>query len=243
MVRRRNAGSYAQERVTRWFLAYAAHVGASGDGTHAITDLCRRFWPAVFAYLRRTGRSANDAARLADRFMLHLTAGNFLRYIKPEHDRFRPYLLLVVQRFLEEEWLRDCHANGGSSREAQWFDHYSEQELARFENSVADSAEAAFLRCWALIVVERAFKRLDTVAEGSDKKELYYALRPHLTSGVNRRSAELGALWLVSGTSLNLAVHRLRILYGELLRDEVRETLRYEEQLDVEIGELATAIN
>ena len=225
-------------RVTLWFLAYSSRYGEPRDAIFAVRELCWKFWPAIYCYLRRNGEAINGAAQQTATFLTHLFEGNYLRYVRPEHECFREFLLFSLKQSLAGEWDSASANRSKDSSSAFGLEQYSENQLTRFEPLPHQTPEEALNRRWALIILERAFKRLDLAGEGSAGRELYEALKPHLTSGLNGSARKLTDVCPRSATAINLAVDRLRSLYGSIVRDEVLETLRSGENLEAEIRQL-----
>lgn len=232
-----------KEPDTQWFRILRARLGEPRDDwAHDLRDLCVNYSPAVLAFLRRTGRSREESHALTFGFIMHLAEGNFLRYVRREHERFRIFLLEALKHVLGEPWFLSLGA------ECHWRDRAlcgEEKEL--FQPKVLDvaenlddlSPEDVFHRRWGFIVLRRAFERLEQSGKESCTRELFGALKPHLTAGLNLDSGEFRKRFSLSDTSLHLAIRRLRSLYGSFVRAEVRDTVRCTAQIEAEIRDLA----
>src|SRR5206468_41521 len=89
-----------------------------------------------------------------------------------------------------------------------------------------ETPERLFERDWALILIERAFARIECHYAGTGRAAAFARLKPVVAAepdaaGYARLAAELGA----TEGSLRVAVHRLRALYASALRDEIAATL------------------
>jgi len=58
--------------TTHWSVVLAAGTDASQAGRDALDQLCRAYWPPIYAYARRTGRSPEDARDLTQGFFARL---------------------------------------------------------------------------------------------------------------------------------------------------------------------------
>src|SRR5262245_50512227 len=57
--------------TTHWSAVLQAGAGASPASQKALELLCRRYWPAVFTYLRGCGFSSSDAEDLTQSYFVH----------------------------------------------------------------------------------------------------------------------------------------------------------------------------
>lgn len=84
---------------TDWSMLEAA----SDDASVAIDQLARRYWPAIFAYIRSTGRNVQDASDLTQGFVCDVLLGRRLFAVAdPQRGRFRTLLLTALKNYLTE---------------------------------------------------------------------------------------------------------------------------------------------
>src|SRR5207249_6583102 len=114
-------------------------------------------------------------------------------------------------------------------------------EEARYAQEAAtdETPEKLFERRWALTLLDRAMNRLRDEAAAADKQHQYERLSPFLS-----REAEAGdyasaaaALGMTSG-AVGVAVHRLRLGYREMVREEIARTVFSPSQIDEELHHL-----
>ncbi len=85
--------------------AAEADEAVAGD---ALEQLVRRYWAAVYAYIRRTGRDVHEAADLTQGFVCDIIISRRLcDYADPQRGRFRTLLLGAVQNYLREQHRHD----------------------------------------------------------------------------------------------------------------------------------------
>ena len=78
-------------------------VGPSADRT-TFEVLCKRYWKPVYAYIRIAWSKGNeDAKDLTQAFFLWLIEGDFLRNYDSKRGGFRPYLRVLLKRFVGHE--------------------------------------------------------------------------------------------------------------------------------------------
>jgi RNA polymerase sigma-70 factor (ECF subfamily) len=69
-------------------------------------------------------------------------------------------------------------------------------------------------------------------------QERFTALRPFLSSGQDVGYAEVGRTLGIGETAVRVAVHRMRRRFGELMREEIAETVSSAAEVDDELREL-----
>jgi len=97
----RRAGVYSPRRtgVSCW---------RPGNGTHRNRSLpwsssAKTYRYPLYAYVRRQGRSSEDAQDLTQDFFVHLLARGFPRGAAPERGKFRSFLLASLRHFLVDQ--------------------------------------------------------------------------------------------------------------------------------------------
>jgi len=106
--------------------------------------------------------------------------------------------------------------------------------------------EALFTRRWALAVLAQALDQLraEQQAAGADQLERFELLRDTLTSDGGRLPyRELAARLGLAEGAVQVAVHRLRRRYREVLRQRIALTVRDPAQIDDEIRDLFAALS
>jgi len=157
---------------TNWALIHDAALGdplPGGEGPNqALEQLVRRYWPAVFAYIRRTGRDVHEASDLTQGFVCDVLLGRqLLKSAHPDRGRFRALLMSTLQNYLHE-----VHRFNHRQKRAATFRPLSldEKALASVENVTAHSPEHAFSSEWGATLVRRVLDRVrkDCVASNLD---------------------------------------------------------------------------
>lgn len=212
-------------RTTRWALVRAASGAPTSARRVALETLCESYWPPIYAFVRRQGATPVQAEDLTQAFFARLLEKDDLRLADQERGRFRAFLLAALRNFLANERDRERAAKRGGGRAPLSLDSAALRELETgfgLEPAAVMTPEREFERAWARAVLERARTRLSAEQEGAGKLAQWRALEPHLAIlDEQRRGSELAR---TLGISEN-ALHRLRRRFGELVRDEVRETV------------------
>lgn len=234
----------ARFHTTLWEVVRVAGGDGSPERDQALEILCRAYWYPLYAFLRRRGEGAEDAADLVQGFFASLLARHDLQGVDPGKGRFRSYLLKALSNFTINEKDRQNAQKRGGGRAPLSFDAASAESRFLLEPVDGHSPERLFERSWALTVLERALDRLAQEQRGEGRRRLFEELRGHLTGD----PAEGGLLVVAEATgsstgAIKVALHRLRVRYRELLRREVGETLGEGESVEDELQVLLQALS
>ncbi len=228
--------------TTLWSVVLKAGSDDSVVAGRALEQLCHRYWYPLYAYVRRSGRAHADAADLTQSFFAQIIERRSLNGLSPGVARFRSFLLASLKNFLINEWQAANRFKRGGGRQIVSLDETADE---RYLAEPADNAtpDKLFEKRWALSVVELVLARLRNEFVSSEKPELFDALKPALSGEKLAQSyAEIGAAFGLSEGAVKVAVHRMRKRFGELLRAEVRESIRDEQDVDDEVRCLISAL-
>jgi RNA polymerase sigma-70 factor (ECF subfamily) len=212
--------------TTRWTVVLAAGHRGAPQAEIALEELCRTYWYPLYAYVRRHGRSHEDAEDLTQAFFARLLEKNYLEGISSEKGKFRAFLLVAFKRFLANESDRaGAQKRGGGAKplSLDWQDADTRYQINPADNL---SPDKLYDRTWALTILERVITRLrdENIAEGKGK--LYEHLKGFLMMGKGDIPyATTAAALEMSEGNVRVSIHRLRRRYRELLRDEITQTL------------------
>src|SRR6266853_493858 len=90
----------ARFEATRWTLVIEAKSPGARD---ALNQLCRIYWPPIYAFIRRQGFAPSDAADLAQDFFVHVLEHEALSRVAREKGKFRSFLQKSLTNFLHNE--------------------------------------------------------------------------------------------------------------------------------------------
>lgn len=215
----------------------AAGDSTRADAANALEELCRTYWPPLYAYVRHRGYPPTDAEDLTQQFFARLLAHNSLASADPARGRFRTFLLTSLQRFLISEWRRAVAQRRDLSQVVPLEPAAAESLIA--PAGPGEPPELGFDRCWADTLLRRALDRLQADYEANGRRALYEALKPFVwgeRSGAG--CGEIAAELRLSEGAARVAVHRLRSRFRELLRAEVALTVADEADVDAELRHL-----
>ena len=213
----------------------------------ALAELCRIYWRPVFAFIGRRGHSIPDAQDLAQDFFLMVLEGSLLKRADPNRGRFRSLLLKALQDFLIDDSIKKrTRKRGGDMQFVSWDDWMAEAPSHLSVPATAAegwSAEKFYDVRWAATAVEHALRRLGEECESRGRRRVFDVLGDWLAAEREDVSyQELSKTLGVSETSVKRLLHRLRVRYRELLREEVAQTVEKPEDVDEELRYLCAAL-
>lgn len=230
-------------KTTRWSMVIRASDLESDAAKRDMEHLCRACWYPIYAFVRRQNYSPEDAQDLAQGFFVHVLENNVLAHADPERGRFRSFLLGALRHFVSNEARKQRTEKRGGKVTFVPLEGESDEE--RFDREIAhpDSPERLFERNWAENLLQRAVKALEADYEGAGKLHLFKALQPYLAGSANPNSYEELAkeLGMSTGT-VAVSVFRMRKRYGELLRNEIAQTVDDPADVEHEIRLLLEAV-
>src|SRR5262245_6278923 len=109
-------GGAREFRTTHWSVVLAAGDTASPQSAEALEKLCRTYWLPLYAYVRRSGRSPEEAEDMTQAFFEHFLQSKAVSRADPQRGRFRTFLLTSLQNFIANEWRRARAEKRGGGR-------------------------------------------------------------------------------------------------------------------------------
>ena len=226
--------------TTRWSVVLRASARESDE---ALRQLCRDYWYPLYAFLRRRGLSTHDAQDVTQAFFLRLIDGSLHMQASAERGRFRSYLLGALQNFLANEQRRAQTQKRGGRETIVSIDELQAEQ--RFALELADelTPERQFERSWAVALLERVSVRLREDYEQAGRAALFEKLQPYIAGKTQLAGyGEIGRELAMSEGAVAVAIHRMRRRYGELLRDEIAQTVASPEEVEEEIAYLLAVV-
>jgi RNA polymerase sigma-70 factor (ECF subfamily) len=208
-----------------------------------LEDLCRAYWPPIYAYVRRHGYSVQDAQDLTQGFFARLLEKRALEAVDPARGRFRSFLLASLRNFLANEWDKSTARKRGGKEPLISFETLAAEPEADLAWTQELTAEKLFDRRWALAVLERVLSAIRAEYDRDGKTCLFEELKPTLTGQAEAAPyGEIAARLAMSEGAIKVAVHRLRHRYRTLLREEIAHTVSSPEMVEEELRSLFAAL-
>lgn len=235
----RSAGAFA---TTRWSIVLSAGRDGTPAARRALAQLCETYWPPLYAYLRRMDCSPQDAEDTVQGFFARLLETGDLADVDPVRGRFRSFLLVSLKHFLSNERDRARTVKRGGRRVIESLDVQTAESRFAREPAQNRTPESLFEREWALTLLDRVQHRLAAEQVARGKSERFAVLSPHLTGDAAEHYTDAATRLGMTENAVKVAVHRLRQRFGELLREEIAETVATPEEVDDEVNTLFEAL-
>jgi RNA polymerase sigma-70 factor (ECF subfamily) len=164
--------------------------------------------------------------------------------VSPKPGKFRSFLLTALKNFVANEIDRVKAQKRGGSHTILSLDFGNAERQYISEPTHQMSPEKLFEKSWALTVLEHTMNQLEAEFARSNKLKLFGHLRVYLTAETDTIPYRDVAVQLrMTEGAVKMAVHRLRIRYRELLRENVAQTVATQEQIDEEIRDLLSVLS
>lgn len=229
--------------TTHWSAVVQAGRPDSPETARALAELCRVYWYPLYAYVRRQGFDVPTAQDLTQDFFTKLLEKNYVGIADRKRGKFRWFLLTAFKCFLANEWDRARAQKRGGGAKPLSLDEMTAEERYRHEPADALTADQLYDRRWALDLLDRARQRLRDEYMTAGKRERLAHLEPFLSGGspttdYARAAAQLG----LSEAAIRQEAHRFKKRFGELLRDEVAQTVAKPDEVADELRYLIDVV-
>jgi RNA polymerase sigma-70 factor (ECF subfamily) len=195
-------------------------LDAAGGNPSEINRLLVRYRPPIVAFLRRMGKSREDAEDLAQEVLLKVGQTEFLRKADRERGRFRDLLLAVTRRTAVDQDRRRSAAKRGGGWKRVPLPGDGGGEDAKEPAAAGPDEEAEFSRLWAANLLQLALVRLRRECRARGTRH-FEALR--LTQYDGKSYREAAGLLGCKETDITNWVHagkrRLKEMVGEFIRE------------------------
>ena len=217
----------------------AAGGGDTPRGAEALNRLCAIYWYPLYVYVRRRGYSVADAQDRTQEFFTRLFERGSLAAADPARGRFRSFLVKSMSHFLSHEWEKARALKRGGGEETVSLDFASAERRYDLEPLDDETPDKIYDKQWALTLLNQVLDRLEQECAQEGKREWFENLRLTLTgSRESQPYADLAKTFGVSESAVKVAVHRLRLRYRALVREEIAGTIEHPEDVDDEMKHL-----
>jgi RNA polymerase sigma factor (sigma-70 family) len=227
--------------TTHWSVVLAAGRDDT-RGHEALDKLCRTYWRPLYFFVRRHGHSPADAEDLTQEFFARLLEKNAVGLADPARGKFRAFLLTSLRHFLTNEWERGKAQKRGGGARLISLDTGSAETRYGLQPVDQTTPENLFEREWFLTLLEQALSRLRAEHETAGKADQFVTLQGCLMGEPRRPYSELAVQLHMSEDAVKMAVHRLKKRCGELLQDEIAQTVSDRREIDEEMKRLLVVL-
>lgn len=226
-------------RTTAWSVVAGAQDSDHDKREQCLAKLCRLYWKPIYYYMRRRRQSHEDALDFTQEYFATFLEKDFVAAADRERGRFRTFVLVTVNRFLSKQIAKRRR------RDAKYSIHIklegSDDEMILPELSHGETAEDDFNRRWALSLLEATLERMRKECDEGRQKQYYEAFKLLLESHTSPEPLsyrQMADKLDVSETDITNFLHRGRNVFQKLLRDEIRQSVTTESEVDEEIEAL-----
>ncbi|MEM7230161.1 MAG: hypothetical protein AAF432_15245 [Planctomycetota bacterium] len=211
----------------------------------ALATLSERYWPPVYAYLRRTGSSSDEAAEITQGFFTDVI---FTRQLFQKANRDRARLRVLILSALKNYKIdRHRHETAGVRKLTLTGADVSEQE-ATLPTSDQLPPERVFDQHWATRVLQDALGRCEAHYRTSGKSGHWDAyvgqvLHPSLHNTEAKPLEEVAAaLGFSNANAVASALHVVKKRLMALLREVISESMTNDDEIDAEFDYLCSLL-
>jgi len=229
-------------QATRWSLILAIGQGDTAQAAPAREELCRTYWHAIYGVIRKRGYSVEDAQDFTQEFLVWLLERNAFKGLNPKIGKFRHFLLTALRNFLANKYDRSIAQKRHPGKPLVSLEDAENRYQAI--SAANHTEDMIFDRQWALAIVDRAMIRLreDQVARG--RGDLFEALRKFLSrEPTDGEYDALAKKFHTQNKAMAMAVSRLRRAFRDLVRDEIRQKVEDEKDVDGELQYLVKLLS
>lgn len=235
--------SHASFTATRWSLVVAARNEQTTAARHALGELCEIYWQPVYCFLRRRGHDPEDAMDITQGFIARLLEKADIGNADRERGRFRNFLLGAVIHYEANERAKARAKKRGGGKIPISIDAQTAEQRVRFEPADTRTPEAAYLRQWALALLDDTLAALRAEYAASGKSRIFERLHPLIAGEkTGTKYADMADELDLTEAALKVTVHRMRKRYRELLRERVAATVVSPDDVDDELRGLIDAL-
>lgn len=225
--------------LTHWSVIQAAQRGDPAAARAALGRIYELYHYPLYAFLRRQGRTPDEAQDLLQAFFVRMMEKEFLQAVDPQRGRFRTFLLTALKHFIINEAARGNAQKRGGGQAHLSLDQAEAESRYRTEPRHAVTPETLYERRWALTLLQNVEERLAGEWLSAERQALFRFLLPTLTR--DAQAAPYAEIARQTGTTLSAvqnAARRLRQRFGDLLRQELAAHVADPRDVDDEVSSL-----
>ena len=220
--------------ATMWSMIQAARQDE--EALTGLERLGRAYWRPLYVFARQRGADHDAASDAVQGFFEHLLSQEMLRNVQRGEVRFRSFLLRCFTNWLANEFKKAHAAKRGGNARVLAMDEFGSRidEPALIEGEAPDRA---YDRGWARAMVDQALRRLELELEQRERSAFLQELRRRVfaTNGESPDWEGLAARHDMNHGAVRKAATDLRRRFGVLLREEVRNVVSSDDEVDEEL--------
>jgi len=222
-------------------------VAAQGPGTAeaeaALEKLCATYWRPVFTFICRSSPNGDVAKDLTQGFFERFLEKHYFLDADPTRGRFRSFLLACVKHFVANQRDKQRAQRRGGGAIPLSIDQLLAESGTELESNPALTPDRSYERQWAHSMLANVKSKLREEYAVSERSEVFEALHVYLAG--NREEApyqEVGEQLQMRVATVKKNVERMRRRFGEILREEIAQTVLHPSEIEDELRFLRAAL-
>lgn len=226
--------------TTRWTLILQARESPAAR-QRAFEELAKVYWRPLYVYLRSKGLDATQAQDTTQELLLQLMQRDVVAKVDPARGRLRAYLKTAAANHLVHEHEKTSAQKRGSGARVVPID----EKLAERLPYDTASPDQAFEREWALLVMHRALEALKAEFDSGARQGPFALVERFFRPGAEAQPsyADAAREHRMSLPQLKAFLHRARVRFRELVKEQVLDTVENEADAEAELGALVEVLS
>ena len=222
--------------TTRWSVLRRLDASQTQVASAALDTLCRAYRYPIYAYLRRSGHTPEDAEDWTQGFFAYLIERRLANRAAPEKGHFRSFLLASIKNFISTERRKQAALKRGGGLGHVSLDALTVEERYAQEPAAQHTPETLFELSWAREVMARSLAALERDYVRSGNAQDFSLLKPCLyREGEAQSYAAIAAVLGKSEDAIKTAVLRMRQRFQRCLREQLADTVAEAGQVEDEL--------
>ena len=223
---------------TLWSTILKAKATDEQTRQAALERLLGRYRRPIIRHIQHSQRCDESKAEdLAHEFIQHWIRKEILKDLSPDHGRFRTFIKACINNFLI-----DYHRKENTGKRKPESGIESLDQLDADDSPVhqlvspGPGPEWEMDRAWAESVLQSALAELERECQAARRGSVFSTLKSALGGDPEAEAYTVIAAKLgITVENVKITVHRLRKRLGELIREEVKQTVGSEEDAQEEL--------
>jgi len=231
--------------TTAWSLIDKAGSPGGANQLAATNRFISSYWRPVYYWLRAKGKSHHDAADLTQSFFAALLERNWIQSADPQRGRFRNFLLTVLKRFLSDRSPARLPNQAAFEQRIVNVASLVTEADRQFEPATEETPDKVFMRQWAGAVIATVMARLRGWCDEQGRPDWYLMFeathwpQPGRKRIAQRKTAEH---FSVTRDQVRYALEQTQEKFVLLMREELREQVSEDSELETEVAELQSLV-
>jgi DNA-directed RNA polymerase specialized sigma24 family protein len=222
--------------TTHWSVIVGAQQRGTVEAEASLEKLCRTYWRPVFAFVRHSSPDEHVAKDLTQGFFERFLEKEYFRDADRLRGRFRSFLLACVKNFLANERDKQRTQRRGGGAIPLSIDQWVQESGMEVESNPALTPDRTYERQWAHSVLENVRSKLRSEFVESGRTDVFDALHVYLSGERDEAPYHLVAeQMLMSVDAVKKTVERMRRRFGQLLREEIAQTVQDPSEIEDEL--------